>query len=159
MKPRDILFKPVHFISLGFGTGLSPFAPGTAGTLVGIIFYLGMTNFTWWTYSFVVLLFTFVGFYLCDETSRVLHDSDPSCVVWDEIVGYLITMYLVPREFVWILAGFLIFRFFDILKPWPIRRFEKLKGGYGIMADDLMAGFYSWMVMQALLYLVPGTID
>ena len=146
-----------HWIAFGFGSGLAPKAPGTFGTLAAIPVYLLMSALTWPYYLALVVLFTVIGIWVCDRTARELGAKDPSAIVWDEFVGFFITMLAVPSAlltephgWIWILAGFLAFRLFDIWKPWPIRVIdERVEGGLGIMLDDILAG-----VMAALILLV-----
>ena len=100
-----------------------------------------------------MVLFSLLGFWLCGKTAKDLGVHDHPGIVWDEIVGFLITMYLVPLNWAWILTGFLLFRVFDILKPWPIRLIDqKVEGGIGIMLDDVLAGIYAWTVLQIIIY-------
>lgn len=146
-----------HWIAFGFGSGLAPKAPGTFGTLAAIPVYLLMAPLAWPYYLALVVLFTVIGIWACDRTARELGTKDPSAIVWDEFVGFFITMLAVPSALLtasygwaWILAGFLAFRLFDIWKPWPIRVIdERVEGGLGIMLDDILAG-----VMAALILLV-----
>ena len=148
--PR-ILRDPVHLVAFGFGTGLSPYAPGTFGTLAGIPFVLLMAPLGLVAQLVLVLAGFLVGIYVCGESARRLGVHDHGGIVWDEVVGYAITMLAVPAEPLWLLAGFALFRFFDILKPWPIREVDhSLKGGLGIMLDDVLAGVFA----GAILYLV-----
>ena len=151
--PAGLLLNPVHFLSLGFGSGLSRIAPGTMGTLAAIPVYLFIHELSPLYYSLLVLLFLFSGFWLCQKTSVALGVDDHSGIVWDEIVGYLITMAFVPTNVITVILGFLLFRLFDIVKPWPIRNLDrKLHGGVGIMLDDVLAGLYAAIVLQGLLY-------
>lgn len=154
--PARLLFNPVHLLSVGFGSGLSPRAPGTAGTVVAIPLYLLIAELPLGWYLAIVLLGFVVGVYLCEATSKALGVHDHSGIVWDEIIGFLITMILVPVTWYWVLAGFLIFRFFDIVKPWPIRQADKnLHGGFGIMFDDVLAGIYALGCLHLLIVLLP----
>ncbi len=147
-----LLRNPVHFLSLGFGSGLFPVAPGTAGTIVAIPVYFLLAGLDIYGYLGVTLLMFGVGVYLCGETSYALGVEDHPAIVWDEIVGYLITMIAVPVKLEWIVAGFLLFRLFDILKPWPIRVLDRsIKGGMGIMLDDVLAGIFAALVLHFLL--------
>lgn len=150
--PPSLLANPIHLFSLGFGSGLSPVAPGTAGTLVAIPVYLLLNAYAAsHVYLAIVLLFTVLGIWLCDKTAKTLGVHDHPGIVWDEVVGFLITMFAAPSGWAWIVAGFVLFRFFDILKPWPIRVIDKrLKGGAGIMMDDVMAGIFAWVVLQVI---------
>ena len=148
--PASIWRNPIHFLAFGFGSGAAPIAPGTFGTLVAIPLYLLMAPLSLWVYLTIVAVMVLVGIWLCDVTSRNLGVHDHSGIVWDEIVGYLITMAAAPQGVAWMVAGFLLFRFFDILKPWPICRIDKqVEGGWGIMLDDILAGIFSWLTLQA----------
>ncbi|HEB87806.1 MAG TPA: phosphatidylglycerophosphatase A [Gammaproteobacteria bacterium] len=144
-----MLRNPVHFLSLGFGSGLFPVAPGTAGTLAAIPVYLLLARLDLSTYLAVTLLMFAIGIYLCDITSRELGGEDHPAIVWDEIVGYLVTMIAVPPKIEWLIAGFLLFRLFDIFKPWPIRVLDhSVKGGLGIMLDDVLAGVFAALILH-----------
>lgn len=150
---RAIFTNPVHWLAFGFGSGLAPKAPGTFGTLAAVPVYLVMVYTpVAYVYEVLLVLFTLLGFWLCGKTARDLGVHDHPGIVWDEIVGFLITMYLVPFEWVWILTGFILFRVFDVLKPWPIHLLDrKVSGGVGIMLDDIIAGFYAWAVLQIVI--------
>ncbi|RLA13108.1 MAG: phosphatidylglycerophosphatase A [Gammaproteobacteria bacterium] len=145
-----MLSSPVHLLSLGFGSGLSRYAPGTMGTLVAIPFYLLLSRLELWPYLIVVAAGFLLGIYVCDKTSKALGVHDHSGIVWDEIIGYWITMIAIPAvTWQWILAGFVLFRFFDIVKPWPVKIADKrVPGGFGIMFDDLLAGLYALACIQ-----------
>ena len=150
--PAALLKNPVHFLSLGFGSGLMPFAPGTFGTLAAIPVYLLMFKLNLLQYSVVVTALFALGIYLCQKTSDALGVHDHSGIVFDEIVGFLITMIGVPHSWKWIIVGFILFRLFDILKPWPISWLDKkIHGGLGIMLDDVLAGLFALAVMHLLL--------
>ncbi len=152
-KPR-VWSDPIHFLAFGFGSGLAPKAPGTFGTVAAIPVYLLLSLLVSLPgYLVITALFSVVGIWICDKTSKDLGVHDHSGIVWDEIVGYLITMILVPLTWYWVLAGFVLFRFFDILKPWPISILDKkVSGGFGIMVDDIVAGVFSLGVMHLLIY-------
>lgn len=146
----------VHFLAFGFGSGKAPIAPGTFGTLVGIPAYLLLQPLTIYIYVAVVAAMFGVGVWLCHVTEQDLGVHDHPGIVWDEIVGYLITMFMAPAGWVWMAAGFLLFRLFDIWKPFPIRQIEhRVRGGFGNMLDDALAAFYAWLVLQAMVRLVP----
>ena len=150
---RRLLERPVHLLAFGFGTGLSPRAPGTAGTLVGVGLYLLIGDLTWWGYVGVTALGFAVGVWVCGVTARNLGVHDHPGIVWDEVVGFLVTMTALPRDWMWIAGGFAAFRLLDILKPWPIKLVDKqIPGGLGIMLDDLVAGIFAC----ALLHLTAG---
>lgn len=151
--PREIIFHPLHFLSLGFGSGLSPYAPGTAGTLVAVLLYIPLSSLSVMQYAAVLVIGTLIGIYLCQQTSNALKGHDHPAIVWDEFLGYWLTMFLAPAGWLWIVVGFVLFRLFDIWKPWPINLVdEKIKGGFGIMLDDLMAGIYALVVLQLIYY-------
>ena len=153
--PAKLLLNPIHFLSLGFGSGLSPKMPGTLGTMVGVVLYLLTPEIDWRLYLGIIVLAFMVGIFLCDYTARTLKVHDHSGIVWDEIVGYWLTMFMVPKSWIWILSGFVLFRFFDVLKPWPISIADKyVKGGFGIMLDDLIAAIFSLLIIQITLYLL-----
>jgi len=150
--PFSYLKNPLHFLSLGFGSGLAPKAPGTFGTLVAVPLYLLMANLELGLYLLITCVVTFAGVYLCYYTSKALGVHDHSGIVIDEIAGYFITMIAVPFDWLWIGAGFILFRFFDILKPWPISWIDKnIHGGLGIMLDDVLAGVFSFVCLHALI--------
>jgi phosphatidylglycerophosphatase A len=143
--------NPLHLLAFGFGSGLLPRAPGTYGTLVGVVIYLPLQGLALPLYSGLILAGFLAGVWICGATSRDLGVHDHSGIVWDEIIGYLLTMVLAPAGWIWALLGFLLFRFFDILKPWPIRWFDqRVPGGFGIMFDDALAGLYAGLVMQLI---------
>jgi phosphatidylglycerophosphatase A len=150
-----LLFNPAHCLSLGFGAGLSPIAPGTAGTLVAVPLYLALAQLAWPWYLAIVVIGFAAGIWLCGYTSKALGEHDHGGIVWDEIVGFWITMIAVPPTWQWILLGFVLFRVFDILKPWPVRIADRrIPGGLGIMFDDLLAGLYALAGVQLALRLL-----
>ena len=151
--------NPVHLLAFGFGAGVSPVAPGTLGTLVAIPLILLFQGLSPIQYLLLTAILFLAGIWICDRTARDLEAQDPGELVWDEIVGYLITMIFAPAGWKSLIAGFLLFRFFDILKPWPIKTIDRrVKGGIGIMLDDAMAGLYGLLVLQALHVLAPGML-
>ena len=153
--PVNLLKHPAHFLSLGFGSGLSPKMPGTIGTIAGVLVYLGIAGLDWRIYLAVLILLFVLGVVVCGYTARVLGVHDHPAIVVDEIVGYLVTMFMVPPTPVFIVTGFLLFRVFDILKPWPIGVVDKsVKGGLGIMLDDLIAALFSLLIIQIIVYLL-----
>ena len=153
--PKGFLKNPIHLLALGFGTGCAPKMPGTIGTLVGILFYLPMLTLPWPFYIGVTIILFLLGIWLCDVTARHLGVHDHGGIVWDEIVGYLITMTAVPPDWRFVLLGFVLFRLFDIWKPWPINWLDrKLLGGLGIMSDDVFAGIYALIVLQIIINLL-----
>ena len=150
-----MLKNPVHLLALGFGTGLSPLVPGTAGTMLAVLFYLPMRALPLEIYLGVVIVMFAAGVWLCARTSAALGIHDPRAIVWDEIVGYLVTMTAAPAGWSWIGLGFVLFRLFDICKPFPVGWVDrKVAGGLGIMLDDLAAALYCLVIMQLISYLL-----
>ncbi|EGV51863.1 phosphatidylglycerophosphatase A [endosymbiont of Riftia pachyptila (vent Ph05)] len=148
---RPDLRRPHHLIAFGFGSGLAPFAPGTFGTLLAIPIYLLLQSQPLPAYLTILLGLFLIGIPICGRTSDDLGVHDHGGIVWDEVVGYLVTMSLAPPGWLWLVLGFLLFRLFDILKPWPIRWIDRrVSGGFGIMFDDLLAGLFALVVMQAI---------
>ena len=146
-------------IASGFGSGFSPFAPGTAGALVAVIiwtvlFYVIPFNILLVVTSLLIVLFTAAGIWAADKLESEW-GKDPSKVVVDEMVGVWIALLAVPVGNVWyILFAFLLFRFFDIFKPLGIRKMEQLEGGIGVMADDILAGIYSFLLLMGVRWLI-----
>ena len=146
--------RVIHFLAFGFGTGWMPVAPGTFGTLAAIPVYLLLASASALVYAEIVLVLFALGVWLCHATEQDLKVHDHPGIVWDEIVGYLITMFMAPAGWVWIVAGFLLFRLFDIWKPFPIRQLERrIQGGFGNMLDDALAGLYALAALHGLVYL------
>lgn len=146
---------PVQFLAFGFGSGLAPKAPGTAGTLVAIPLYLLFAQCELPIYTVVVAAAALLGVWICGAASRQLAAHDHPGIVWDEFVGYWITMWAVPLDWRWIIAGFVVFRVFDIAKPWPVSMLDrKLGGGLGIMADDMLAGVMACLTLHIVLALL-----
>jgi phosphatidylglycerophosphatase A len=139
-------------IASGAGSGYAPFAPGTAGTIVGIPVYLLLSNLSWTLYLISVLILTFLACYISREAEKIFNEKDSPRIVIDEIVGFLWTMFLVLPTVLHIFSGFIIFRFFDIVKIFPAGYFERrLSGGYGIVIDDVVAGMYSNVILLLLI--------
>lgn len=151
-KAGFVFSHPAHFIALGFGAGLSPVAPGTAGTLLAFPL--------WWVigggYDPLVLLailgFLFgVGVWACELTGRHLGVSDHGAMCWDEVVAFLLVLAIAPEDPWWQAAAFFLFRAFDVVKPPPIRQLEmRMKGGFGVMFDDILAAGYTLLVLAAV---------
>ncbi|NNE18983.1 MAG: phosphatidylglycerophosphatase A [Myxococcales bacterium] len=140
---------PVHVLAYGFGTGLVPGAPGTIGTLVGVAFYWMMAPLRPLYYWALTSVLAIAGVFICEQTASDLGARDPGMIVWDEIVGYLFAMYRLPRDWRWLAAGFVVYRLFDVWKPYPIGLIEEGFGvGVSIMADDIVAGVYTWCVLH-----------
>jgi phosphatidylglycerophosphatase A len=143
----------ILFISQGAYAGKIPVAPGTAGTVVGVLIYLLMKALPPITYLVLVILICLGGAWVAGRAEVLLGRKDSPLIVIDEIAGYLIAMFLVPTGWWFVAAGFLLFRFFDIMKPYPLKRFEKAPGGAGVMLDDIGAGIYTNLVLQSAVFL------
>ena len=144
-----VLRNPVHFLAFGLGSGLAPKAPGTFGTLAAIPIYMLLNQLPLAGYALALILAFALGIWICEKTARDLGVHDHGGIVWDEFVGFWITMFVAPPQWWWIVAGFLLFRFFDIAKPFPISWLDRhVKGGLGIMLDDAVAGTFAWLCLQ-----------
>ncbi|MCK5725523.1 MAG: phosphatidylglycerophosphatase A [Thiotrichaceae bacterium] len=153
---KRVLSSPIHFLAFGFGTGLSPIAPGTVGTLAAIPIYLLIQPLPLIAYLLICLVVSLFGIWLCGRSQDELNLHDPGGIVWDEIAGYLITMILAPPGWLWIVLGFIFFRIFDIWKPWPIRWIDsKVEGGLGVMLDDIIAAVFALVALQLCVYFIP----
>jgi len=151
----DLLRHPVQLLAFGFGSGLAPKAPGTVGTLVAIPLYLLIAQWSLLHYTLLIALAAVLGVWICDAASRQLQVHDHPGIVWDEIVGYGITMWAVPLDWRWVIAGFLLFRLYDIVKPWPVSVLDKkVGGGLGIMIDDMLAGVMACVTLHIALRLL-----
>jgi len=152
-----MLAHPAHFIALGFGSGLAPKAPGTFGTLVGFPVFFLLHTLSPNIASLVVLLAAgfILGIWASARTGRALGVADHGAIVWDEIIAFAMVLAVTPVSVLWYGIAFAAFRFFDILKPWPIRQFDaRLKNGFGVMFDDALAAFYAVVVIKGLQWLV-----
>jgi phosphatidylglycerophosphatase A len=142
------LRTPSGLLAFGFGSGLSPYAPGTMGTLVAIPFIFALKSLGNPGFWIMLLLLFLLGVKLCTHVSHKLGVHDHGGIVWDEMVGYWLSVAFVPLQWHWLLAGFLLFRFFDIFKPWPIRQLDKkVSGGFGIMIDDVVAAISTIIIL------------
>jgi phosphatidylglycerophosphatase A len=153
-KPQPFS-SPMQFLAFGFGSGLSPWAPGTAGTLVAVPLFLLVADLSLPLYTAFIVVTALLGIWFCDAASRELAAHDHPGIVWDEFVGYWITMWALPVTWTWVIAGFVLFRIFDILKPWPIGPLDKkVKGGFGIMIDDIVAGILACATLHLVRVLI-----
>jgi len=144
-------WDPIQLLALGFGSGRAAVAPGTFGTLVGVLFYLPMATLPTLPYLAITAILFLIGIPICAHAARQFGVHDHGAIVWDEIVGYLVTMAFAPSGWLWIVLGFALFRLFDIAKPWPIGWLDQqVSGGLGIMVDDLLAGIYAAAVLAGL---------
>lgn len=154
-NPGSVWRNPVHLLAFGFGSGTVPKAPGTAGTALAMLIYLLLPPIPPLIYGTILLLSFLLGIWICGKTARDLGVHDHGGIVWDEFVGYWITMFMAPTGLVWALVGFVLFRLLDIFKPWPIKWADKeLKGGIGIMLDDVLAGIMAALCIQAIVVLL-----
>lgn len=151
---RFLLRHPAHLFGLGLGSGLAPVAPGTFGTLVAIPIFLGLMQLPGNWQLTLIALFFLIGIPICGKTGTALGVADHGSIVWDEIVAMLLALHFTPRTWAWWGAAFILFRLFDIWKPFPIRQCDAhLKGGFGVMFDDLLAAGYTIIALQALQWL------
>lgn len=153
--PRNPVRSPVYWLAVGLGSGLLPRAPGTAGTLVAVPLVLLMNGMLLWQYLAITAFVVGAGIWICGVAARQLAVHDDPSIVWDEIAGFLITMTAAPPGWLWLVTGFVLFRLFDITKPWPIRTVDRcVAGGLGIMLDDVLAGIFALIVLQLAVYVV-----
>ena len=149
------LRNPIHLLAVGFGSGRAPYMPGTIGTLVAIPIYLVLQLFSLPIYTLIMSAMILVGFWICEVADQAIGVYDHPSIVWDEIVGYLLTMWAVPANWVSVVLGFLLFRLFDIWKPFPIRWFnDKIGGGVGVVIDDLMAAVYATIILHLIIWIM-----
>jgi len=152
LSVKQIMSNPTLFLAFGFGSGLAKKMPGTMGTVVAIPVYLLCVQANIWIYSALALAVCIVGINICDEAAKKLGEHDFGGIVWDEIAGFLVTMWFVPFSWYAVMYGFVLFRFFDILKPWPIKWADKkVDGGFGIMLDDILAGLFSAIILYFIV--------
>jgi phosphatidylglycerophosphatase A len=137
----------VRVLASGLGTGFSPLAPGTAGSLLAALLYWLIAIRSWWLYLSVLVVGMFLGVYVSGQ-AELLWGHDAGRIVIDEVVGMWVTMAFLPRSFLLLASGFFLFRGLDIWKPFPIRRSQRFPGGWGVMTDDLIAGVYANLLLQ-----------
>lgn len=148
-----LLQHPAHFFGLGFGSGLARKAPGTFGTLVGYPLFWLISVYAFNTQFIIISALFLIGIYFCDVTGKALGVSDHGGIVWDEIVAMMLVLAFTPNQWRWWLSAFILFRLFDIWKPYPIKQFDaKLKNGFGVMFDDLLAAIYAIICLQLILW-------
>jgi len=142
-------------LATGFGVGNSPIDPGTLGTLLAIPVYYFLSNITSPLYEITLIGFFFLSVWISENAETFFGKKDDQRIVIDEMIGFLITMLWIPKTILFVIIGFFLFRFFDILKPFPIRHLEKrLKGGFGVVLDDVAAGVYANIVLRLIYLLV-----
>ena len=140
----------ILLLATGFGVGFSPIVPGTIGTLLAIPIYIFFSSIPFPVYEVTIVAFFFLSCWISDKAQSYWGNKDDRRIVIDEIMGFFVTMMWVPRTARLIILGFFFFRFFDIVKPPPIRRLERVKGGFGVVLDDVVAGVYANIVLQLL---------
>ena len=144
---------PAHFFALGFGSGLAKKAPGTFGTLVGLPLFWLISSYALNTQLIIITSLFMIGIYFCDKTGKALGVADHGAIVWDEIVAMMLVLAFTPAGFIFWFIAFLLFRLFDIWKPYPICYFDaKLKNGFGVMFDDLLAAIYAILVLKFIVW-------
>jgi phosphatidylglycerophosphatase A len=143
----------ILFIAQGAYSGKSPFAPGTAGTVVGVLLYLVMRGVGPAWYLAAAAAVIVIGIWTAGRAEVLLGEKDAQSIVIDEIAGYLISMVLAPSGWIYVVAAFILFRVFDVIKPWPLKRLQDLHGGLGVMFDDIGAGIYTNIVLQVVWFL------
>lgn len=153
---RFVYAHPAHGIAFAGGVGLAPFAPGTFGTLLAFPLFAVLAAYTdVFTQLIVFIVFFGIGAWACQMTGRALGVSDHGGMVWDETVAFLLVLIFTPAGWLWQAAAFALFRFFDIVKPPPIRHYDRtLKNGFGVMFDDLLAAVYTLLVLALTKLLV-----
>jgi phosphatidylglycerophosphatase A len=144
------------FFAAGFGAGYSPIAPGTMGTLVAIPIYFFLSFIPFPLYELTIITFFFLSSWISDKAERYWGKRDHPRIVIDEMMGFLITMLWLPKTALFIILGFFLFRFFDIVKLPPIRLLERVKGGYGVVLDDVMAGIYANIILHLVQLFTGG---
>jgi phosphatidylglycerophosphatase A len=145
---RTVLTDPVHFLAFGFGTGLAPFAPGTFGSIPGLILFWLTLDFGLYVQLSIAIAMALIGIWICGESARRIGVHDHGGIVWDEIVGMYVTLFLAPVSVAGFVLAFVLFRIMDIVKPWPIRDLDhSMQGGLGIMLDDLLAALYAALLL------------
>ena len=148
-----MIAHPAHFFGFGFGSGLAPKAPGTFGTLVGLPLFWFISSYAFNTQLIIIAALFIIGIYFCDKTGKALGVADHGAIVWDEIVAMMLVLAFTPTGIIFWFAAFLLFRLFDIWKPYPICYADaKLKNGFGVMFDDLLAAIYAILVMKFIVW-------
>ena len=148
VKARTVFTDPVHFLAFGFGTGLAPFAPGTFGSIPGVLLFWLTLDLGLYAQLAIALTLAVAGIWICGESARRIGVHDHGGIVWDEIVGMYVTLFVATVSIQGFVIGFVLFRVMDIVKPWPIRDLDhRIHGGLGIMLDDLVAALYAALLL------------
>ena len=154
---KFLLAHPAHFFGLGFGSGLASKAPGTFGTLVGFPLFWLIFNYSFGVQLIIITALFLLGVYFCDVAGKALGVADHGGIVWDEIVAMMLVLTVTPPYWLSWLVAFLLFRLFDIWKPFPIKQFDvKLKNGFGVMFDDLLAAIYAIISLKLILWIITA---
>jgi len=154
---KFLLAHPAHFFGLGFGSGLASKAPGTFGTLVGFPLFWLIFNYSFGVQLIIITALFLLGVYFCDVAGKALGVADHGGIVWDEIVAMMLVLTVTPPYWLSWLVAFLLFRLFDIWKPFPIKQFDvKLKNGFGVMFDDLLAAIYAIISLKLILWAITA---
>lgn len=153
--PEKIWQDPLYFVAFGLGSGTVPYAPGTFGTLLAIPFYLLIRPLPLIAYILFVICFFIFSSWVCERVSKEIHEHDHPGMCIDEFAGFFVTMINAPHGCGWIFLGFILFRLFDIWKPWPIHVIDKkMHGGIGMVLDDIVAGIFAMMIIQLMKYFI-----
>ena len=155
---RALLKTPAGWIASGLGSGFAPYASGTVGTLAALLPWLAFRHLPLWQYLVMLVVAFALGVWAAQRVIDTINVQDPSVIVWDEFVGLWIALTAAPAGWEWAAAGFVLFRFFDILQPWPVSWADNhVEGGFGAMLDDAFAGLYALIALQAVVW-VLGTV-
>ncbi len=159
MKIDEMIRRPAFWFASGFGAGLSPIAPGTVGAAVALLPWALLSTLPWHEYLAITAAVFALGVWAAQDVIAELKIEDPGVVVMDEWIGVWITLFLAPPGWIWVLAGFALFRLFDILKPWPVNWVDDhVKGGFGAMFDDALAGLYAFALLQLAAWQAPNLL-
>lgn len=145
----------IKFLASGAYLGYSPWVPGTVGSLGGVLVYLALVH---WNFGPVfsaawIIILIMGSIWVAERAEKIFGGKDPGKVVIDEVAGMAVTLYQIPFSWKWVAAGFVLFRILDVVKPFPARQCERLKGGLGIVLDDVVSGFYAWLLLWAIILL------
>jgi phosphatidylglycerophosphatase A len=155
VRARTVFSDPVHFIAFGFGTGLAPIAPGTFGSLPGVLLFWLTMDLGIYIQAGIAVALIVAGVWICGESARRIGVHDHGGIVWDEIAGMYLTLFVAPATPIGFAGAFVLFRLTDIVKPWPIRDLDhRIHGGLGIMLDDLVAALYAALLLVLVGWLM-----
>lgn len=147
--------NPIHFTAFGFGIGTVPLMPGTFGSLLGVVLYFLLLSMPSLLSNAILGVLFLFGIYICGKTSRDIGVPDAAAIVWDEMIAFPLVLMNIPVHWYYVLAGFILFRIFDIWKPWPIRWIDQhIHGGLGIMLDDVLAALCAWLILYVIVLVV-----